>query len=375
MYHNGSMATGSHSLEIRGFSMTKGMRVGQYISSDPFLVGGHCWKIQFYPNGDGKKDADHIYGSAGGGDEGYVSLNIALVSKSEEEVKACIEYAFWDRNRNNRWNKGHRYFIISPDMTDVCENSFFYTRANLEASHFIIDDCLTIQCTIGVTKTSPETFSKPLPLSELGQSYKQLLESREGSDVSFEVEGELFYAHKLILSIRSPVFKAQFFGPLKEEDTRCIQIHEMQAPVFKALLDFIYCGVVPNVGEMIAGLDSKCVATMMIQHLLVAADRYGIESLRLICEVRLCKNIAINNVAASLALAERHGCIHLKRTCLDFIGLPKNIKAVMQTDGFKNLKESFPAVIIELLESIAWVRDYSCVSFLEGDAEGKRMRS
>ncbi|KAK4491299.1 hypothetical protein RD792_002035 [Penstemon davidsonii] len=201
----------------------------------------------------------------------------------------------------------------------------------------------------------PKTFAQPLPLSDLGESYRQLLESREGSDVTFEVKGEIFYAHRLILATRSPVFKAQFFGPLKEENTRCVQIEEMLAPVFKALLHFIYCHVIPD-------FDSKCVATTMTQHLLAAADRYGIEKLKSLCEARLRENIAIDTVASTLALAEQHGCFQLRSICLEFIGLPKNLEDVMQTDGFKNMKENCPAVIDELFKSVARLRDCSLVS-------------
>ncbi|KAK4491294.1 hypothetical protein RD792_002030 [Penstemon davidsonii] len=340
------------------------MGVGKSISSDTFFVGGHLWQIQFYP--DGYKRVDES-------GQVYVSLYIKLVNKCEEEIRACFEYVLLDQS-GNKWHKqSDTKFAIGPYMNDPCtlNNSLtvwgfrsFYKRTELEASQFIKDDCLTIQCTVGVVKTSmyvSKTFAQSLPLSNRRQSYQQLLESREGSDVSFEVEGEIFYAHKLILSTRSPVFKAQFFGPLKEENTRYIKIEEMQAPVFKvhkslssliALLHFIYCDVIPDLG-------SKCVATMMSQHLLVAADRYGMESLRSLCESRLCKNITVNTVASSLVLAEQYGCSKLKSTCLKFIGLPKNLEAVIQTDGFKNLKESCPAVIDELLKSVAQVRDYS----------------
>ncbi|KAK4491311.1 hypothetical protein RD792_002047 [Penstemon davidsonii] len=114
----------------------------------------------------------------------------------------------------------------------------------LEASQFIKDDFLPIQCTVGVLmKTSmdgPKAFAQPLRLSDLRESYMQLLESKEGSDVTFEVEGEIFYAHRLNLATRSPVFKAQFFCSLKEENTRCIKIEEMHAPVFKVHHNSLY---------------------------------------------------------------------------------------------------------------------------------------
>ncbi|KAL3812711.1 hypothetical protein ACJIZ3_013979 [Penstemon smallii] len=316
---------GSHTLEIHGFSFTKFMGVGKYISSDTFLVGGHSWKIQFYPNG-----KNFVLS----GCEIYVSSNIALVSKSEEDVDACFEYAFLDQN-GNKWHKVDTNYTIRPNMSgpdsvnekiNLWGYQDFYKRTELETSQFIKDDCLTIQCTVGVVKTSmdvPKTFSQ---LSDFRQSYKQLLESKKGSDVSFEVEEETFYAHKIILSTKSPVFSAQFFGPLKEENTQFIRIEEMQAFVFKVLLHFIYYDVIPDVEKELAGLE----ATMMTQHLLVAADRYGIERLKSLCEARLCGNIDIDNVASSLALAEQHGCILLKSACLEFIGLPENLKGNLE---------------------------------------------
>ncbi|KAK4491289.1 hypothetical protein RD792_002025 [Penstemon davidsonii] len=215
---------GSHSLKIHGFSFTKGKGVGKYISSDTFFVGGHLWQIRFYPDGRSIHEIGDI----------YVSLYVALVSKCEGGVEAYCEYVLLDPN-GNKWTMGKDgKFTMGSTMIGPCTVKVlwgypgFYKRTALEASQFIKDDCLTIQCNVGVVKKSI-----PLPLSNIGQSYGELLKSKEESDVSFKVDGEVFYAHKLILSTRSPVFKAQFFGPSKEENTHGIKIGEMQAPVFK----------------------------------------------------------------------------------------------------------------------------------------------
>jgi speckle-type POZ protein len=64
----------------------------------------------------------------------------------------------------------------------------------------------------------------------------------------------------------------------------------------------------------------------MAQHLLAAADRYALERLRLLCEAKLCDDVAINTVATTLALAEQHHCFQLKDVCLKFIGLPENLR-------------------------------------------------
>lgn len=78
--------------------------------------------------------------------------------------------------------------------------------------------------------------------------------------------------------------------------------------------------------EEITGLNSKGASTLMSQHLLAAADRYGLERLRLLCEASLCEDVAINTVATTLALAEQHHCFQLKSVCLKFVALPENLR-------------------------------------------------
>jgi speckle-type POZ protein len=54
--------------------------------------------------------------------------------------------------------------------------------------------------------------------------------------VAFEVDGEIFATHKLVLAARSPVFRAQLFGPMKDQNSRSIKVEDMMAPVFKVSL-------------------------------------------------------------------------------------------------------------------------------------------
>jgi speckle-type POZ protein len=67
----------------------------------------------------------------------------------------------------------------------------------------------------------------------------------------------------------------------------------------------------------------------MCQHLLVAADRYNMERLKLICEDKLCRHIDVGTMANILALADAHRCDVLKSACLVFLGRKANLKAVM----------------------------------------------
>jgi len=54
--------------------------------------------------------------------------------------------------------------------------------------------------------------------------------------VTFEVDGEIFATHKLVLAARSPVFRSQLFGPMKDQNSQSIKVEDMMAPVFKVAL-------------------------------------------------------------------------------------------------------------------------------------------
>lgn len=79
----------------------------------------------------------------------------------------------------------------------------------------------------------PKIYSIAVLPSNIGQHFGNLLESGKRTDVSFEVDGEVFAAHKLVLAARSPVFRAQLFGPMRDQNTKCIKVEDMEAPVFK----------------------------------------------------------------------------------------------------------------------------------------------
>ncbi|KAH1194856.1 BTB/POZ and MATH domain-containing protein 2 [Glycine soja] len=260
----------------------------------------------------------------------------------------------------------------------------FFKRTALETSDYLKDDCLSVNCSVGVVRShteGPKIYTIAIPPSSIGQKFGQLLESGKGSDVNFEVNGDIFAAHKLVLAARSPVFRAQLFGPMKDQNTQRIKVEDMEAPVFKALLHFIYWDSLPDMQEL-TGLNSKWASTLMAQHLLAAADRYGLERLRLMCEASLCEDVAINTVATTLALAEQHHCFQLKAVCLKFIATSENLRAVMQTDGFEYLKESCPSVLTELLEYVARFTEHSDImckhrneALLDGsDINGRRVK-
>ncbi|KAL5782496.1 hypothetical protein ACOSP7_007525 [Xanthoceras sorbifolium] len=370
---------GSHQFKISGYSLSKGMGIGKYIASDTFVVGGYAWAVYFYPDGKSAED-----------NSTYVSLFIALASEGTD-VRALFELTLMDQSGKER-HKVHTHFgraLESGPYALKYRGSMwgykrFFKRTLLETSDYLKDDSLLIRCCVGVVKShteAPKTYSIAVPPSDIGKHFGKLLEGGIGTDVNFEVDGEKFAAHKLVLATRSPVFRAQLFGPLKDQNTQCIKVEDMEAPVFKTLLHFIYWDALPDMEEFM-GLSSKGVSTLMAQHLLAAADRYALERLKLLCEAKLCEDVAINTVATTLALAEQHHCFQLKNVCLKFVALPENLKAVMQTDGYEYLEESCPSVLTELLHYVAKNNEKSFIAsgfgsetLLDGsDGNGRRVK-
>jgi len=111
----------------------------------------------------------------------------------------------------------------------------FFKRAQLEASTFLKDDCLKINCTVGVVVSSIDCSKLNtihVPESDIGSHFGMLLENEEGSDVTFSVGGERFHAHKLVLAARSTAFETEFFNGM-EEDEQEVVVTDMEPKVFK----------------------------------------------------------------------------------------------------------------------------------------------
>ncbi|XP_020165077.1 BTB/POZ and MATH domain-containing protein 2-like [Aegilops tauschii subsp. strangulata] len=346
--------SGSHVVKIDGYSRTKGLGNGKYIKSETFTIGCHPWCMRYYPDGCVTEDADWI----------SIYLHYSTAPTNAGEVKAEFKISLLDHDRQpvalySRCSQGFGYQSKFQDFPCSQLRTFstkdtgwgfgqFIKRKDLEESPYLRDDVFSIRCDVTVSK---EIFTEPIPQhvvvppSNMHHHLGQLLLAGEAADVTFEVGEETFAAHRCILAARSPVFKAELLGPMKEKTATRVLIDDMEARVFKALLHFIYTDSLPAMDE--GG------AAEIAQHLLVAADRYDMERLKLICEGKLCDHICKSTVATTLALAEQHGCGALKKACFKFLMSPGNLKVVMESDGYEHLRSSCPSVLDELVAKLA----------------------
>ncbi|CAA3002782.1 BTB/POZ and MATH domain-containing protein 3-like isoform X3 [Olea europaea var. sylvestris] len=306
---------GSHHFTIRGYSLAKGMGPGKYIQSDTFSVGGYEWAIYFYPDGKNPEDSSM-----------YVSVFIALASEGTD-VRALFELTLLDQSGKGK-HKVHSHFdraLESGPYTLKYRGSMwgykrFFRRTTLETSDFLKDDCLAMNCTVGVVRTrieGPKLYNVLVPPSDMGENLTYLLDSELGCDIVFQVGEETFKAHKLILATRSPVFRAQFFGLVGNPNADKVELEDIEPSIFKAMLQFIYSDNLVDLDE-ITGSTSTCTSAIMMQHLLAASDRFGLDRLKQLCEAKLCEEVSAETVATTLSLAEQHHCPQLKAICLKF---------------------------------------------------------
>uniref|UniRef100_A0A0D9XJX0 BTB domain-containing protein n=1 Tax=Leersia perrieri TaxID=77586 RepID=A0A0D9XJX0_9ORYZ len=216
----------------------------------------------------------------------------------------------------------------------------FIRKDELERSGCIVNNVLTIRCDLDVNQFSTKKQKvKPamasyvsVPPRNLGQQFGALLSNSVGADVTFQISGKRFMAHRCVLAARSPVFMVELYGPMEESNTeRVIQIDDMEPEVFEALLGFIYTDSLPEM--------KKKDEMVMAQLLLGAADRYDIKRLRLMCEDKLCRNINKCTVTNMLALVDqRPSCQGLKKACFEFLlRSPKLLQEVMAMEAFNHL--------------------------------------
>ncbi|KAG2537979.1 BTB/POZ and MATH domain-containing protein 2-like [Panicum virgatum] len=226
----------------------------------------------------------------------------------------------------------------------------FIEREFLEKSEYLKDDSIKIKCDVFISMeihTEDRTAAPPfvvVPPSDMHMHFSNLLATEDGADVKFEVDGETFRAHRYILAARSPVFKAELLGAMRESTGDSIQIDDMLVQVFKTFLHFIYNDSLPEMDEQEEAL--------MAQHLLEAADWYDMQRLKLICEDKLCNHLEVSTVATTLALAEQHNCQGLKEACIEFLISPDALEAVLATEGFEHLTKSRPALVKELMSKL-----------------------
>ena len=214
-----------------------------------------------------------------------------------------------------------------------CTKSF---RSSLitKKSGFLRNDKLTIECYIKFTTDELRVTSTEhggnhqVPKCQLVDDIGALFGDRNFCDVELMVNGKHFHAHKNMLAARSSVFAAMFKDEMAEKINNTVEITDIDHEVFEEVLRYIYTGETSSLTDEIA------------MKLLVAADKYELNRLKIICEVFMGKNLTKDNVTDILMLADAHCSTLLKATAIEFINT--HIKDTQDTNGYKSMRKLHP---------------------------------
>jgi hypothetical protein len=165
-------------------------------------------------------------------------------------------------------------------------------------------------------------------------------------------------AHRFLLALRSPVFKAMFQAEMSEATSSEILIRDFDAGVMQEFVRFMYTDKLDR-----PALDRHA------EQLLAAACKYQVPGLESLCENYLCASLTVSNVVNVLYLADLYSAAQLKARALHYIA--HNAKEVVTADGFfQGL--SF-GLCQEVIRALAGVE--SSVAALDGQLHGPHTHS
>ncbi|TVU21125.1 hypothetical protein EJB05_30744, partial [Eragrostis curvula] len=254
-------ARGTHVFKITDYSLHKGMGSRKFIRSATFAVGGYDWCVRYYPD-DGK---------------GEPAVYLELLTKNAK-VRALFQFVLIDQVTGTT---SFSIRLVRPDVFSSMEGDknnhlggeslMSHSKLEKEESGYLRDDCIVIQCDVTVLNEPQVVSVAPeiqVPPSTFLNNLGKLLETGEDADVTLDVKGDIVPAHKIILAMQSPVFRAELYGPMRVNTSgKSITVEDMEPDVFKMLLTYIYTDSLPTMDDL-EGDDKE----EMIKHLLVAAD-------------------------------------------------------------------------------------------------------
>lgn len=149
--------------------------------------------------------------------------------------------------------------------------------------------------------------------------------------------------HKAVLAARCEVFDRMFsHSTMKEHVDNKVDIPDIKPEIIQRFLEFIYTGRIKGNLQDVAG------------ELLIAADKYSLETLKEACSRELVRSFTIENVSERLVLGDLHADHHLKTKALEFIA--NQPTDVMATEGWKKAVAPQLRLLNEAYTELARIR-------------------
>ncbi|XP_040596915.1 speckle-type POZ protein-like [Mesocricetus auratus] len=280
--------------------------------------------------------------------EGYLSVYLTLLSCPRRPV--WTKFQFWINDSEGEVTKGMKH----PRFFRFLENQQWSFRKFILRDFFLAqepwlleDNELSLRCKVTVVQDSfgfsNETMTPGIqvPRCTLSDELGELWENSFFTDCFLMVAGQEFHDHKAILAACSPVFRTMFEHDMEDSRRNRTEIQDLEPQGFRAMMGFIYNGKAPDLHSM-------------ADVLLAAADKYGLEHLRVMFKDALCKDLSVETAAHTLVLADLQSTGQLKTQALDFI--TSHASEVSEISCWKKMVGSYPHLLAEAYSSLASAR-------------------
>lgn len=304
------------------YDQAKQLPIGTTLECEAFSAGGHQWKIKLYPRGSAISD-----------NGAYMSIFLELMEWSPaRSVNVFFEVFLMEKN--GQPSRAARSGLV----LQACNQGWprLVSHSDVE-ENFLTEGCVTVLFAVTVMSDN----SIPVPPSELGKHTAMLLDTLDGSDTAFSINGETFHAHRALLAARSPVFREQLYGSMSESTELPITLNGMPPETFRDLLAFIYTDTFTE--------NHESLPASRFHSLLAEADRYALDRLKHMCAQKLLNDVTLDTVVTTLACAEIYSCQELKDKCLDFIAAEADDKFLFSED-YLQLGLNFPCILPDLCQ-------------------------
>ncbi|XP_065207995.1 protein roadkill-like [Planococcus citri] len=178
----------------------------------------------------------------------------------------------------------------------------------------------------------------PVPVSSLSEDFGLLFQNRAFADVVLSTNEKRFPVHKAILSARSPVFAAMFKHDKMKDGDHIVEIPDIDEETLEDMLRYIYTEKCEHLEEL-----AYC--------LIMAADKYNLDGLKVMCEKELLKTLSVENAIDRLVLADMYRAKELRAKTINFI--VANSAKVMNTKEWKSLSRSNCRLVMDLCEALS----------------------
>ncbi|CAL1301768.1 unnamed protein product, partial [Larinioides sclopetarius] len=251
-----------------------------------------------------------------------------------------------DSGEHEYWPDSEMCLIVFEGIEKTARE---YTSHPLSNVEFTISSGLTLE---GIEKRSCEYTTHPLP-DKVTESWRKCIshenindcpcalitdltslhEDQSTCDVKLKTKTNTFPVHTLILSARSPVFKAMFSNDMKERTNGCVDVSDLQDETVRRFLLYLYTDKLEDLTWDAA------------LQLFKAADKYAVISLRDQCSNFLKSSLNLENACEALLLSDLHQEKDLKESTQNFI--LKNAKVIFKSKEWKILVDNNSKLALE----------------------------